>query len=167
MTFEKGKTSISWFLDNNIRIRWGILVLSTILFIIILYPSLVITKHQYNLGDVVERDIKAPEEFFIEDQTATEKNRQQAVAGVLTVYDYDANLAATLRHNVEQAFGNMRTLIESSQSENSPPLDNQAEPVVMTPEDKNRLLETLIREKQNQFEATIGMSASKGATAFR
>jgi putative nucleotidyltransferase with HDIG domain len=163
MIFEKGKTSISFFLDNNIRIRWGILVLSTILFIIILYPNLVITKHQYNLGDVVERDIKAPEEFFIEDQAATEKNRQQAVAGVLTVYDYDANLAATLKHNVEQAFGDMRTLIESSQSEKSPPLDDPAEPAAMAPEDKNRLLETLIREKQNQFEATIGMSVSKGA----
>jgi membrane-associated HD superfamily phosphohydrolase len=103
MIFEKGNASINRLLDNNIRIRWGILVLSTILFIIILYPTLVITKHQYILGDVVDRDIKAPEDFFIEDEVATEKNRQQAVAGVLTVYDYDVNLANTLKNNVEQA----------------------------------------------------------------
>ena len=163
MIFEKGKASINWLLDNNIRIRWGILVLSTILFVIILYPSLVITKHQYSLGDVVERDIKASEDFFIEDQAATEKNRQQAVAGVLTVYDYDANLANTLKRNVEQAFGDIRAVIESSENSQTPETENQAGPVEMAPEDKKQLLETLIWEKQHQFEETIGMSVSKGA----
>ncbi|MEJ2101044.1 MAG: HDIG domain-containing protein [Desulfobacterales bacterium] len=163
MIFEKGKALINWLLDNNIRIRWGILVLSTILFVIILYPSLVITKHQYSLGDVVERDIKASEDFFIEDQAATEKNRQQAVAGVLTVYDYDANLANTLKRNVEQAFGDIRILIESSENSQTPEMENQAGPAEMAPEDKKRLLETLIWEKQHQFEETIGMSVSKGA----
>ncbi|MGD2038564.1 MAG: HD family phosphohydrolase, partial [Desulfobacterales bacterium] len=107
MNFEKGKESINKLLDNNTRIRWGILVLSAILFIIILYPSLVSTTHEYSLGDVVERDIKAPRDFFIEDQAATDKKRQQAVAGVLTVYDFDANLAHTLKRNVEQAFGDL------------------------------------------------------------
>jgi putative nucleotidyltransferase with HDIG domain len=161
--FEKGKESINRLLDNNIRIRWGILVLSTILFVVILYPSLVITKHQYNLGDVVERDIKAPEDFFIEDQAATEKNRQQAVTAVLTVYDYDANLANTSKRNVEQAFGDIRALIESPQNNRYPETETQTAPAEMAPEDKNRLLETLIREKQGQFEETIGMSVSKGA----
>ena len=163
MIFEKGKASIDWLLDDTIRIRWGILVLSTILFIIILYPSLVITKHQYILGDVVERDIKASEDFFIEDQAATEKNRQRAVSGVLTVYDYDANLANTLKNNVEQAFGDMRTLIEPSQNDTFQEAEDQAAPAEMAPEEKKRLLETLIRDKQNQFEETIGISISKGA----
>jgi putative nucleotidyltransferase with HDIG domain len=163
MIFEKCKASIDWLLDDNVRIRWGILVLSTILFIIILYPSLVITKHKYNLGDVVERDIKASEDFFIEDQAATEKNRQQAVAGVLTVYDYDANLANTLKRNVEQAFNDMRMLIESAQNGQLPETQNQTTSAEMTPEDKKRLLDTLIREKQDMFEATIGISISKGA----
>ncbi|MGD9085207.1 MAG: hypothetical protein PVJ41_09560, partial [Desulfobacterales bacterium] len=65
MNFDRSKESINKLLDNNTRIRWGILVLFVILFIIILYPSLVITQHQYNLGDVVERDIKASRDFFI------------------------------------------------------------------------------------------------------
>jgi membrane-associated HD superfamily phosphohydrolase len=146
MMFEKGKGSINWFLDNNIRIRWGILVLSTILFVIILYPSLVITKHQYNLGDVVELDIKAPEDFFIEDQAATEKNRQQAATAVLTVYDYDANLANTLKRKVDQAFVDMRTLIEASQNNKPQETENQAAPAEIAPEDKNRLLKSLIKE---------------------
>jgi len=116
MNFEKSRESINKLLENNTRIRWGILVLSAILFIIILYPSLVITKHQYSVGDVVERDIKASKDFFIEDQAATDKKRQQAVADVLTVYDFDANLANTLKRNVKQAFGDLRSVIEQYQN---------------------------------------------------
>ena len=163
MMIEKGKASFNWLLDNNIRIRWGLLILSTILFIIILYPSLVITKHRYSLGDVVDRDIKASEDFFIEDQAATEKNRQQAVAAVLTVYDFDANLANKLKNNVEQAFSDLRTLIEPPQNETLPESEDRTSSAEIVPEEKKPLLETLVREKQGQFEETIGMSVSKGA----
>ena len=160
---EKGIASFNWLLDNNIRIRWGLLILSTILFIIILYPSLVITKHRYSLGDVVDRDIKASEDFFIEDQAATEKNRQQAVAAVLTVYDFDANLANKLKNNVEQAFSDLRTLIEPPQNETLPESEDRTSLAEIAPEEKKPLLETLVREKQGQFEETIGISVSKGA----
>ena len=163
MKFEHGKESINRFLDNNIRIRWGILVLSTILFIVILYPSLVITKHRYNLGDVVERDIKAPKDFFIEDEAATDKNRQQAIAEVLTVYDYDANLANALQRKVEQAFDDVQTIIESSKNLTRSELINQSAPVGIPPEEQHASLETLIWEEHERFEQTIGIRVSKGA----
>ncbi len=163
MNFEKSRESINKLLDNNTRIRWGILVLSTILFIIILYPSLVITKHRYNLGDVVERDIKTSRDFFIEDQAATDKNRQQAMADVLTVYDFDANLANTLKRNVEPAFGDLRSLIESYQSSLLLELETQSEPDSIRPQDPKPSIQELIREKQEQFEETIGIRVSKGA----
>ncbi len=72
---EKNKESGSKFLDSDNRFRWGILCSVAVLFSIILFPNLVITKHQYILGDVAERDIKSPRDFFIEDQAATEINR--------------------------------------------------------------------------------------------
>ena len=125
MNFAKTRESIIRLLENNTRIRWGILVLTTILFIIILYPSLIITKHKYALGDVVERDIKATRDFFIEDQAATDKKRQQAMADVLTVYDFDANLAGTLKRNVEQAFGDLRSRIESYRNSQLKELETQ------------------------------------------
>ena len=163
MNFEKSRESINKLLDNNTRIRWGILVLSTILFIIILYPSLVITKQRYNLGDVVERDIKASRDFFIEDQAATDKNRQQAMADVLTVYDFDANLANTLKRNVAQAFGDLSSLIESYQSSRLQELETQSEPDSIQPQDPKPSIQELIQEKQEQFEETIGIRVSKGA----
>jgi len=163
MNFQKSKASINRLLDNNTRIRWGILVLSTILFIIILYPSLVITEHRYNLGDVVERDIKAPKDFFIEDQAASEENRQKAMAQVLTVYDYDANLITVLQRNVERAFEELRTSIESAHQKQSQLLEIQTEPDQILPDAPNPNPQTLIWEKQEQFEDTIGIRVSKGA----
>ncbi|MBW2489112.1 MAG: HDIG domain-containing protein [Deltaproteobacteria bacterium] len=163
MNFEKGRESINKLLDNNTRIRWGILVLSAILFIIILYPSLVVTKHQYNLGDVVERDIKAKRDFFIEDQAATDKKRQQAVADVLTVYDFDANLVKTLNRNVEQAFGDLRSVIEQYPKNLLEELETQSEPEPVEPQDPQPSLQELIRQKQEQFEETISIRVSQGA----
>ncbi|MGD9057406.1 MAG: HDIG domain-containing protein, partial [Desulfobacterales bacterium] len=158
MNFDRSKESINKLLDNNTRIRWGILVLFVILFIIILYPSLVITQHQYNLGDVVERDIKASRDFFIEDRAVTEKNRQQAMAEVLTVYDFDANLAKTLMRNVTQAFDDLRAVIESTQETGDASDPGQ----ILLSEDKPSE-QVLIWEKQAQFEETIGIRVSKGA----
>jgi len=63
---EKNKEPGNKFHDHDRRFRWGILFTVAVLFSIILFPSLVITRHQYNLGDVAERDIKSPREFFFE-----------------------------------------------------------------------------------------------------
>ena len=163
MKFEKSKEPINKFLESNTQMRWAILVLATTLFIIILYPSLVITKHPYNLGDVVERDIKAPKGFFIEDQAATDKNRQQAIAEVLTVYDHDPNLANVLKRKVEQAFGDLRTVIELSRKIERQEMEDQLESVEILPAEQNSSLQTLIWEKQEKFEETIGIDLSKGA----
>ncbi len=163
MSLEKSRESINKLLDNNTRIRWGILVLSAILFTIILYPSLIITKHQYDLGDVVERDIKASRDFFIEDQAATDKKRQQAIADVLTVYDFDANLANTLKRNVERAFGDLRSLIESYRVSLLQELETQPEPDPIRPQDPRLSIQELVLGKQEQFEETIGIRVSKGA----
>jgi putative nucleotidyltransferase with HDIG domain len=106
---EKKKDPLNKNLNSDKRWRWGILFSVTVLFSIILFPNLIVTKHQYDLGDVAERDIKSPKDFFIEDTAATEKNRQQAVDAVLTVYDYDAGLAASLTRKVNDVFAEMRS----------------------------------------------------------
>ena len=163
MNFDKSKESINKLLDNNTRIRWGVMVLFVILFIIILYPSLVITEHRYKLGDVVERDIKASRDFFIEDRAATEKNRQQSMAEVLTVYDFDANMAKSLMRNVVQAFDDLRAVIESAQSNQLQELGNESKADQILVGDTKPSTQVLIWEKQAHFEETIGIRVSKGA----
>ena len=75
--------------NTSRSVRWTLLVAVTAIFVLILHPRLVITTVDYKLGDIADRDIKAPQDFFIENQTATEASRQRAREAVLTVYDYE------------------------------------------------------------------------------
>ena len=163
MKIEKSKEALSNYFDASNRMRWVILVVVTVIFTFLLYPNLVITKHQYNLGDIAERDIKAPKGFFVEDESATEKKRQQATAEVLTVYDYDADLAETIAQNVVQAFTEIRKIIEA---ENTPTNQDAATPLELEEtiiEDKKLSLHDQLWAKREQFEDKIGFRVSKGA----
>ena len=67
MTSKKDKKSVSKFFDNSSRFRWAVMIGVTTIFTFILYPNLILIKHSYQLGDVAEKDIKAPKDFLIED----------------------------------------------------------------------------------------------------
>ena len=112
MAMDKNKYSAIKHLASSNYIRVGLLVAVTLIFTLTLYPNLVIPKHSYQLGDVVEHNIKAPKDFFVEDKEVTEKNRQRAVDSVLTVYDYDTILSSRLRGRVEEAFADIRSVFE-------------------------------------------------------
>ncbi len=163
MKIEKSKEAISNYFDASDRMRWGILVAVTVVFTILLYPNLVITRHQYDLSDVAERDIKAPKDFFVEDKAATEKKRQQATAEVLTVYDYDADLAKTLGRNVDQAFAEMRAIVDTHQTRKSQELATPLELEETIFESPVLSLHDQLWAKRKQFEDKIGFQVSKGA----
>jgi hypothetical protein len=163
MSKDKIKESVKKSPSSANRFRWGILFSVTILFSVILFPNLIVTNHRYSLGDVAERDIKAPRDFFIEDESATEANRRQAVAAVLTVYDYDAGLAVKLAGKVSTAFAEMRsTTALPEETRRRPPDSDQAaapaaaagEPAVFGALDPRRY-----------FEQKLGIRVSKGAYA--
>ncbi|MBU4258966.1 MAG: HDIG domain-containing protein, partial [Proteobacteria bacterium] len=120
MNIEQNNKPIGIFFWSSKSIRWFILIGFTIIFTIILYPTLIITKHPYKLGDVAERDIKAPKDFLIEDEEATEENRKKAAEEVLTVYDNNASLSIKLSQNVKQAFAELREVFEENQDNASP-----------------------------------------------
>jgi len=125
MDFARIKTSITNFFESSRWIPWMVLTLVTAVAIVLLYPSLIISGANYRLGDVADRDIKAPRDFFIVDQAATENNRQKAAAAVLTVYDFDGELASRLTTRVKKAFDEQRALWEadlSARQTDTPPL---------------------------------------------
>jgi hypothetical protein len=159
---EKNKASVNTNLDSAKRFRWGILFSVTVLFSIILFPNLVITRHQYDLGDVAERDIKSPRDYFIEDEAATETNRQQAVEAVLTVYDYDAGLAVGLTHKVNEVFTEMRAAI------GAPDENHQQQPAIKDTSAKAaaaapKPAQSEITDKRKYLEEKLGIRVSKGA----
>lgn len=162
MSKEKNKDAVNKKVDAAKRFRWGILLSVIVLFSIILFPNLVVTKHQYDLGDVAERDIKAPRDFFIEDEAATEANRQQAMKAVLTVYDYDAGLAASLARKVDEVFAEMRSAAAP------PGQDRQPQPAADPPPgqtavEAGKSAHNEIPDRRKYLEEKLGIRVSQGA----
>lgn len=152
MNIEKNNKAIRNFFASSKSIRWFILIGFTIIFTIILYPTLIITKHSYKLGDVAERDIKAPKDFLIEDKEATEENRKKAAEEVLTVYDNDASLSVKLSRNVKQAFVEMADIFEAYKENQGNASSNK--------EIKPLSLNEKLWQLKESFEETIGITVS-------
>ena len=159
---ERYKEPGNKFQDYDRRFRWVILGTVAVLFSLILFPSLVITRHQYSLGDVAERDIKSPRDFFIEDQTATEVYRQQSVDKVLTVYDYDSDLARVLSRNVEAVFTEMRAATDTqniSETNKSVSNDSSGEKA----DTANEPSKPVISDRRKYLEEKLGIRVNEGA----
>lgn len=82
---------------------WYILFGVSVIISIILYPNLLISPAIYKLGDVADRDVKATQEFLVEDNELTEKNRLDAVNKVPLVYDLDRT-ATDVASRIKEAF---------------------------------------------------------------
>jgi hypothetical protein len=95
------------------RMRLAALIATTAVFTAILYPSLLATRPRYDAGDVAKKDIKAPRDFLVEDQAATEIKRQQAVQAVLTLYDFDSQMGPRLAQAAEGAFADARARLQA------------------------------------------------------
>ena len=117
-------------LSSDLIIRIAIMAGVAILFALILYPSLIITEQNYIIGDVAERDIKAPKDFFIEDKEVTESHRRRAIEEVLTIYDHNTALVHQLNEQVRQAFNSMRAVYESESG--NPDSDETALPATVS-----------------------------------
>ncbi len=162
MSKDKNKEPAGKILNSHKRFRWAILFALTILSCLILFPSLVTTEHQYNLGDVAERDIKSPRDFFIEDQAATELNRQLAEEKVLTVYDYDAELGAQIALNVEETFAQMRAA-STAQNMTSEPLPTAVANSGPDTANAQNPSANPITDKRKYLEENLGIRVTPGA----
>jgi len=163
MKFAKNKEAVQDFLDSSTYVKWALLTVVTVVFTLILSPSLVLTEHTYHAGDVAERDIKAPKDFLVEDEAATEENRRRAAENVLTVYDHDDALSANLSQRITDAFADPRKTIASNQKaqEETASKAPDANQKGMTPE--NRDSEKPLWEKKGKLEEILGIKVDEDA----
>jgi len=163
MKIKKNKISLislKKFFGTSDHVRWSILIGVTIIFTILLYPNLVVKKHSYKLGDVAEKNIKATKDFLIEDKDATEVNRREAVAKVLTVYDHDVTLSQTINQNVKKAFNDIRTVFNAEKNQDKIaliPSETASTGTIATS------VHDLLWQQKADFEENIGISVSDGA----
>ncbi len=150
-------------LSSDLIIRIAIMAGVAILFALILYPSLIITEQNYIIGDVAERDIKAPKDFFIEDKEVTESHRRRAIEEVLTIYDHNTALVHQLNEQVRQAFNSMRAVYESESG--NPDSDETALPAAVSSESQTAKipLHDQVWQMKERFEELLGIKVSDGA----
>ncbi len=170
---ERRKDGLERYYRLNEHFKWLLLAVVVFTVTICLYPSLVVKQHKYLLGDVVEKDFKAPKDFLFEDTEATVLNVQNTVAGIQTVYDHDTTLSQTLSRNVKVALGDMRKIIQTDSLPATPIPDLENPEVLSNQEtDAERLKREevqakKIREKlwqyKSDFEKKLGLTLSKGA----
>lgn len=63
-------------------------------------------------GDIAQKDIKADRNYEIVDQRSTENLREEALAKVLPVYDWDLQIGSDIRERLAQVFNSARQAIE-------------------------------------------------------
>lgn len=139
MKIGTSKGAVATFLRTSPVVRWVLLGMVLLVFGLLLFPSLIVTPPQYESGDVAERDIKAPVDFFVEDREATETRRQEAAEAVLTVYDHNLSLLSTISENVQSAFANAREALKRPPGETADPTSAPADRTALKESVENRL----------------------------
>ena len=173
MIRDRKKKSSNGNFARGPYIRWVLLILILFIFGIGLYPRLGANLHHYEVGDVVKSDIKATENFFIEDEAATEAHRRQAVDNVLTVYDLNPKVLKGTVKRLNDAFEKLRAIyIEEKQKLQTDPLEAMSvDPQTLTapidpidvPDLPQVPLTDRMMAKRSIFNGIIGIQLSSGA----
>jgi len=164
MKLESPGEAIRNFLYSHSSVRWILLFGVTLIFVVLLYPSLVSPVYQYTIGDVAEKDIKARKDFLVEDIDATEVNRRKTAEEIISVYDLDAALTKSLTNNIRKAFGSARKIIESEKAAELAPGSGSIAEIAGVSIKKPSLHERVLEQKI-LFEEILGFSISDGSYA--
>lgn len=87
--------------------KWSLIGLLSFVLSIIIFSSVPSPSFNYTLGQVALQDIKAPQDFLVEDQPSTAKKKQQAIEEVLPVYDFDLNLIKEIENKLNSTFNSL------------------------------------------------------------
>ena len=151
------------------RLQWLILLVLSLIVSVLIFPNTLSRTKTYHLGDVADRDIKASRDFLIENKDLTEKDMEEAVKKVLSVYDFDStasNIIPRLRvaflagreyHATTLSVLHPQRTKSPGEEETPTPTSSEMEAAV-----KNRFFGTLeVQEDEKVFDALmmLGFSA--------
>ncbi|MBI5183182.1 MAG: HDIG domain-containing protein, partial [Nitrospinae bacterium] len=151
-------------------------------FLLIPISNIEIPQRPLNIGDIAPGDIKAPQDFLIEDKASTEKNKKEAEKGVVPVYDFDTKIIYDTNKKVSDIFRlvqevylmdipNLYLQLEEIESVLSAPEgevnaeEKKGENKILEKglDDKMRDIENsgLFREKEEEFQKALGIELSE------
>ncbi len=164
-TIRKQSKTFLETVNEHAHLQWIMLLGTTLLIAVLLFPNLLITMPSYQIGDVAKKDIKSPKDFLIEDKEATQRKREETARSILTIYDFDDTLAYKLEERITDAFKHMRTLPVTA---NLGAIDAAADEIkVRKPGEDVPLTQTLSRhdliwKEKQAFEDILGVQVSNG-----
>ncbi len=98
------KNYLSFFLQ-------GIFILTFLVIVsYVLAPSFPAQLRSVMIGDIASKDIKATENYLVEDKISTKKNRSEAIQNSLHVYDYNPNIITKINKRISFAFSIIQKL---------------------------------------------------------
>ncbi|MDT8377806.1 MAG: HDIG domain-containing protein [Desulfotignum sp.] len=147
--------TITHFVLSTPYLLWFMLLGITLLFTFFQTPEQQQINYDYKIGDVAQRDIKAPRDLLVEDREVSEERRSQARDTVRIVYDLDADLLPRIQASIEAAMTIGRSLFEPEATRNS----DGATPAEQSPEPTF----TMVLETKSLFEEKLGIPISEGA----
>ncbi len=156
------KTKINNWLDSARHfilstpyLLWAMLLGITLLFTFSQTPEQQQITDAYQIGDVAQRDIKAPRDILVEDREVSDERRNQARDMVRIVYDLDADLLPRIQASVEDAMKIGRSLFEpgsTRKTEDETPAGDTPDPTF-----------AMVLETKPLFEEKLGIVISEGA----
>jgi len=84
--------------------KWFLLVSLSLMFTFLLLPTVPMSRPEYKVGTIANKDIKADRDFLVEERASTDLKRIEAAKAVPSVYDYEAQMATQIRDNLMKAF---------------------------------------------------------------
>ncbi len=143
------------FILSTPYLLWVLLLGTTMVFTFFQTPAQQQISYDYAVGDVAQRDIKAPRDLLVEDREVSEERRSQARDLIRIVYDLDADLLPRIQASIEDAMKIGRALFEPEPARNGEeaiPAGNIPEPTF-----------AMVLETKPLFEEKLGIPISEGA----
>jgi cyclic-di-AMP phosphodiesterase PgpH len=75
---------------------------------ILIAPEPSVPRHQYKIGDIAQDNMRAHQDFTVEDTETTDKRRREKADAVPSVYDFNAKVENDVAQRITSAFGAMR-----------------------------------------------------------
>jgi hypothetical protein len=98
------------------RNRFILLLLTNLLLTLLILPSQHFMSVSYKAGEIATSDIRATQDYLLEDHPLTEKKRIEAEAAAPYVYTYNANAALEVVSRFEKALALVREMATSDQA---------------------------------------------------
>ncbi|OGP93090.1 MAG: hypothetical protein A2Z19_03860 [Deltaproteobacteria bacterium RBG_16_54_18] len=93
---------------NSPAQRWLLLLVVSVAVAVLLSQTFEEVPPNYQLGDVVQRDVRADRNLLVRDKKTTEKKMEEAARKVLPVYDYMPSVLDEIEELIDDTFAVMR-----------------------------------------------------------